>query len=150
MGLFSRFFGKQKTIDNIATNENNTLDLADTLSSIIKQYINTKDEAFSVVWTILSETNTAYFNSSHVKGRGKFPNQENQPKLIKKYLSKVLKKDDYLKEEYLNLSPHLNIKKINSLFNSLTKNIGDIDEEIQLEVNYSIIEDIIKEWNLLD
>jgi len=149
MGLFSRLFGKQKTIDNIATtNEDDTFDLTDELSHIIKQYINTKDDAYSVSWCILNETNTMYFNNSHAKGDGKFPNQENSPILIKKYLSKVLNEDQSLKEEYLSLSPHLNYKEIGSVFNSLTRSIGGINIEAQLDVNYSIIENIIKEWDL--
>ncbi len=119
--------------------------LADGLSSLIKEFISSENDAYSVAWAALTQSNMAYNGAYMAKGEPKFPSDDQMPKSLQMFLNKVCP-DGTLKEKYRNLSPDLDFFEVNDVFNSLTRDVSD--PETQLIINYAIVENIIQEWGL--
>lgn len=119
--------------------------LADGLSSLIKEFISSENDAYSVAWAAYTQSNMAYNGAYIAKGEPKFPSDDQHPASIQGFLNKVCP-DGSLKEEYQNMSPDLDFFEINDVFNSLTRDVSD--PETQLIINYAIVENIVQEWDL--
>ena len=57
--------------------------LADGLSTIIKEFISNKNDAYSVAWSALTQSNMAYNDAYMAKGEPRFPSDSQKPDSLK-------------------------------------------------------------------
>jgi len=132
--------GIEDNIDNIDPKL-----LSEGLASLIKKFIATENDAYRVAYQIFAQSNTLYMEAYTSKNDPKFPDPDQYPTSVNSFLNKVTV-DGMLKEEYHNLSPDLDFFEINEVFDSLTKDV--YNPELQLTINFAIVENIIQEWSL--
>lgn len=119
--------------------------LAVELYSLITKFISNEDDAYTIAYQMIVQSNMIYNKAYLAKGEHKIANKDNYPALLKEFTNEV-NIDGYLKEEYQDLSPDLDFFEINDVFDSLTRDISD--PELQLKLNYAIVENIIRECHM--
>lgn len=147
MGFFSDLFGSGKKEIPMDPDELAKVISAD-WADYWRGYINNTDDAYHLAFQFFALANSAY---NHNRGGAGFPTEDQYPASIKRFFYKVYDKDDGsvggLKEEYRNLSPEMDMHRIHAEFRHMTSALAS-HEEHRLKVNYAVIENIIRDWNL--